>query len=192
MTPPRRRWASFSIRDLILTTAIIGVVLGWWLEHQRLQELRESAELRVGQSVMKSTRRRFHSIDAVIEADNKHLLGKSLKEVCDLLDLNEVPWDEGYGGYHEMRIYHFPGFFLMLELELLPPGITPTSRQPYSFTDAGLKKDGVRWLASQYPALQADGVYDRKERMELYWKGVNDEFETLNREMQEKRRREGK
>jgi hypothetical protein len=33
---PKRRWLRFSIRDILLTTAIIALVAGWWLDHRRI------------------------------------------------------------------------------------------------------------------------------------------------------------
>ena len=35
-TKPKRRWFRFSIRDILLTTAIIALVAGWWLDHRRI------------------------------------------------------------------------------------------------------------------------------------------------------------
>ena len=31
-TKPKRRWFSFSIRELLLLTAIAALAIGWWLE----------------------------------------------------------------------------------------------------------------------------------------------------------------
>ena len=46
---PKRGWLSFSIRDLLLVTVIVALVLGWWLDRtwsraqlKRVQD--ESAE----------------------------------------------------------------------------------------------------------------------------------------------------
>jgi hypothetical protein len=33
---PKRRWFRFSIRDILLTTTIIALVAGWWLDHRRI------------------------------------------------------------------------------------------------------------------------------------------------------------
>jgi hypothetical protein len=35
-TKPKRRWLKLSIRDILLTTAIIALVAGWWLDHRRI------------------------------------------------------------------------------------------------------------------------------------------------------------
>jgi hypothetical protein len=35
-TKPKRRWFKFSIRDLLLMTAIVAVSVGWWLDHRAL------------------------------------------------------------------------------------------------------------------------------------------------------------
>ena len=35
-TKPKRRWLSFSIRELLLFTAILGLALAWWMDHRRL------------------------------------------------------------------------------------------------------------------------------------------------------------
>lgn len=31
---PKRRWFRFSIRDLLLVTAIAALAVGWWLDHR--------------------------------------------------------------------------------------------------------------------------------------------------------------
>jgi type II secretory pathway component GspD/PulD (secretin) len=35
-TKPKRRWFSFSIRDLLLLTVIAALAVGWWLDHRKL------------------------------------------------------------------------------------------------------------------------------------------------------------
>jgi len=35
----------FTIRDLLLVTVIVALVLGWWIDHRRQAELREKAEV---------------------------------------------------------------------------------------------------------------------------------------------------
>jgi type II secretory pathway component GspD/PulD (secretin) len=35
-TKPKRRWFSFSIRDLLLLTVIVALSVGWWLDHRKL------------------------------------------------------------------------------------------------------------------------------------------------------------
>ena len=43
---PKRRWFRFSIRDLLLVTAIVALAVGWWLDHrfqvERFESLRPS------------------------------------------------------------------------------------------------------------------------------------------------------
>jgi hypothetical protein len=36
---PKRRWFRFSIRDLLLITAIIALMARWWIDHRRLVAL---------------------------------------------------------------------------------------------------------------------------------------------------------
>jgi hypothetical protein len=33
---PKRHWLRFSIRDLLLLTAIVALSVGWWLDHRKL------------------------------------------------------------------------------------------------------------------------------------------------------------
>ena len=35
-TKRQRRWFRFSIRDLLLVTVIVALVIGWWLDHRKL------------------------------------------------------------------------------------------------------------------------------------------------------------
>jgi hypothetical protein len=35
-TKPKRRWFRFSIRDLLLSTVIAALTIGWWLDHRNL------------------------------------------------------------------------------------------------------------------------------------------------------------
>jgi hypothetical protein len=35
-TKPKRRWLSFSIRDLLLLTVIAALAFGWWFDHRKL------------------------------------------------------------------------------------------------------------------------------------------------------------
>jgi hypothetical protein len=34
-TKPKRRWFRFSIRDLLWLTVVVGMAIGWWLDHYR-------------------------------------------------------------------------------------------------------------------------------------------------------------
>jgi hypothetical protein len=38
-TKPKRRWFSFSIRELLLFTAILALAVAWWIDHRRLTTL---------------------------------------------------------------------------------------------------------------------------------------------------------
>jgi hypothetical protein len=38
-TKPKRCWFRFSIRDILLTMAIIALVAGWWLDHRRITRI---------------------------------------------------------------------------------------------------------------------------------------------------------
>ena len=33
---PKRRWYSFSIRDMMLVTLIVAILVAWWLDHRYL------------------------------------------------------------------------------------------------------------------------------------------------------------
>jgi hypothetical protein len=35
---PKRGWLSFSIRDIMLATAIVAIMVAWWLDRSRLAE----------------------------------------------------------------------------------------------------------------------------------------------------------
>ena len=37
-TKPKRRWFRFSIRDLLLVTAIVALSIGWWVDHRQLKK----------------------------------------------------------------------------------------------------------------------------------------------------------
>jgi hypothetical protein len=133
---------------------------------------------------------RYTQIRKAIEADQQHLLGKSLDDVSKELSLEDVPWDDddsfqrAAGTY---RIYHFRGFALYVTLELLPAGITPRSIERGSYTEAELQRHGVLWLAHQYPFVRIDGIRDGKERMKRIRKAVDEECERINAEMKKKR-----
>jgi hypothetical protein len=134
--------------------------------------------------------KRYTQIRRAIDADPKHLLGKSLDEISRKLRLEDVPWDDAAcqqepGMY---RIYHFRGFALHVTLERLPAGMTPDSRTPWTSTGNELERHGVFWLAHQYPCLKIDGISDGKERMKRYWKAIAEECERINAEMQKRGR----
>ena len=37
-TKPKRRWFTFSIRDLLWLTVVVALAVGWWLDHRKLDE----------------------------------------------------------------------------------------------------------------------------------------------------------
>jgi hypothetical protein len=42
---PRRRWLSFGIRDLLWAMVVVGLAVGWWLDHRHLSaQCAESTE----------------------------------------------------------------------------------------------------------------------------------------------------
>ena len=139
-------------------------------------------------------RERYAQIRRAIEADPKHLLGKSFDEVTKELRLEDVPWDDA--AFQQppgmFRIYHFRGFALYVTLELLPPGIMPNSNTSWTGTGDELDRRGVLWLAHQDPSVQVDGIPDRKGRMERYWKAVDDACKRINAEMDRNSRAKSK
>jgi uncharacterized protein HemX len=42
-TKPKRRWFRFSIRDLLWLTVVVGMGLGWWIDHHRQTTLTAEA-----------------------------------------------------------------------------------------------------------------------------------------------------
>jgi hypothetical protein len=134
--------------------------------------------------------KRRREIETAINADPKKLLGTTLADVTKRLKLEKVSWDKGYTNYPngEMRIYHFPGYYLGIHLVLLLSGITPNSHKSYSTSTDELHRNGIRWLDGFYPFIRVDNLSDPKERMKRYWKEVHRGFdekrldpETINR-----------
>jgi hypothetical protein len=41
-TKPKHRWFQFSIRELLLITAVVALAVGWWLTHTENEELRSN------------------------------------------------------------------------------------------------------------------------------------------------------
>jgi hypothetical protein len=39
---PRRRWLSFGIRDLLWAMVVLGMGVGWWLEHRSVQRAKDN------------------------------------------------------------------------------------------------------------------------------------------------------
>ena len=134
-------------------------------------------------------RERYHQIRRAIGADPEHLLRTPFDDFSRKLRLEDVPWDDA-AWKHEpgmFRIYHFRGFALYVTLHRLPAGITPVGPTPWTLWSDELEGHGVLWLAHQIPVVRIDGVSDAKERMERYWKDVDEEFKRVNVEMRKSR-----
>jgi hypothetical protein len=176
-----RRWFRFSRRKLLVLTLLFvvsGIGLAFWTLGLPLSWTADY------------DRDRYTRIHRAIQADPQHLLGKSFDEVAKEFSLEGVPWDDGAFQQPSgmFRIYHFRGFALYVTLELLPAGITPNSPKPWSSTVEGLQRHGVLWLAHQDPVVRIDGISSRKERMERYWKAIDEECERINAEMERNRK----
>ncbi len=122
---------------------------------------------------------RHDRMQRTIDGSTNKLLGVPLPDASRWLSLENVKWDEGYTSvpFGQLRVYHFKGFYLLLELRVLPRGITPGS--DYSFSvrgDSELRSNGVWWVADFYPSLHIDGIDDPKERMSNYWKEIHAGF----------------
>jgi hypothetical protein len=122
---------------------------------------------------------RHDRMQRIIDGSTNKLLGSSLPDASRWLSLENVKWDEGYTSvpFGQLRVYHFKGFYLLLDLRVLPRGITPGS--DYTFSVRGnseLRSNGVWWVANFYPSLHIDGIDDPKERMSNYWEQVHAGF----------------
>jgi hypothetical protein len=121
---------------------------------------------------------RYTQIRSTIDADQQHLLGKSLDEVTTKLSLKGIPWDDvslQEPLHGQARMYHFRGFAFLVELDLLPRGLTPQDRKPWASSD--LDRGGVLWLARLRPYVRIDGISDPKERMQEWRKAEHEESE---------------
>ena len=131
---------------------------------------------------------RYEQMKRVIDGSTNELLGVSLADASKLLSLDGANWDKGYTSVPlgQLRIYHFRGFYLMLSLNVLPPGITPTNRQNFAIGPE-LERTGIWWVANFYPALHIDKLTDPRKRMEDYWHGVQKGFRERTEEMKKLR-----
>jgi hypothetical protein len=133
---------------------------------------------------------RYDEINSVIESiiENKMQENFSLvpfDEVSDSLSLEGVPWDDGCINcdfFEEKRIYHFRGFYLILNVAQRIPGDPPM----YSSDD--LKQKGVPYLYHFHPALHIDGLNDPKERMRVRRQMIHEEAEKINQEMKREKK----
>ena len=66
-TKPKRRWFRFSIRDVLLVTAIVALAVGWWLDHltnrKATQNVVYNLKYAVAESVCEMLQRRFFADD---------------------------------------------------------------------------------------------------------------------------------
>ena len=176
-----RRWFRFRRRNLlVLALTFVGSGIGAALWSSGLP-LSWTADY---------DKERYTEIRRAIEADPRHLLGKPFDEVAKAFGLDDVPWDDvAFQQPSGMaRVYHFRGFALYVTLEALPAGVTPGREKTRALTPEELQRPSVLWLAHQDPSVQIDGIRGRKERMERYWKLINEECERINAEMDRNRR----
>jgi hypothetical protein len=178
----KRRWFPLSRTEVYVLTflfVVCGICLvvwllrqppGWTLDHDR---------------------KRFNQIQAAIDADPHHLLGKSLDQVTKELGLENVPWDDGstQNGPGTYRLYHFQGFALYVTLQNLPAGIAPGEMVGRSFTSEELSRPEVPWLLNYNPYIVIDGIRDGKERIAKFWKAADESVKQINDEMKRKRER---
>ena len=130
-------------------------------------------------------RTRYRQIQSAIEADPQHLLNRRYDEVSRELRLEDVPWDDVamQRPAGMCRMYHFRGFRMHMTLELLPPGITPSSHEQWNATTEELERHGTLWLAHNAPFVLPDGIQTQKERMERYEKEMDEMCRRMNAEM---------
>ena len=138
---------------------------------------------------------RYNQMQGAIDGSTNELLGISLEDASQTLSLEGVRWDEGYTSVllGQQRIYHFRGFYLLLNLEVLPHGITPD--KPYEFSVnsvSELRSNGVWWVANFYPALHVDGLTAPSKRMTNYWDRVHAGFRERAEEMRQLRSQKNK
>ena len=92
-TKPKRRWFSFSIRELLLLTALLGMGIAWWLDHQRLTTISDVPAKLVDDALAKDTliaqmRRAIDVLKAkVIYPDSKEQL--SAAQIQDRIQARE-------------------------------------------------------------------------------------------------------
>ena len=139
----------------------------------------------VGCGIRDYDRATYHRMERAILQSTNMMAGMSLAEASKLLSLEGVPWDEGYCNKPESqaRIYHFRGFSFQLVLDVLPAGITPGSKQEYSFTEQELRTNGVWWVSTSWPHLVIDRIDEPRTRMSNYWDNVHAGFKRRNVEI---------
>ena len=113
--------------------------------------------------------RHYRKLEAALAKTN--LVGLPLSEASRLLSLDRVRWDRVYCNYpgHDIRFYHFTGFYLAMEIEVLPPGTTPKNAS----ADDDLRHTGVWWITRQNPSLYIDRLTKSHKRMSNYWDNLH-------------------
>ena len=121
---------------------------------------------------------RYEKMEAVMLRSTNMLAGIPLAEASRLLALEGARWNEGYSNVPlgQERIYHFDGFCLRLDLEVLPPGIMPGSKKPFHYVEQQLRTNGVWWVAKSWPRLEIDRLEDAATRMSNYWDNAQASF----------------
>jgi Zn-finger nucleic acid-binding protein len=61
---------SFTVREMLLATLVVGLVLGWWLDRGRLERLRAMEEYRATNAESLAARWR----DEAYKSDHRHYL----------------------------------------------------------------------------------------------------------------------
>jgi hypothetical protein len=178
-----RRWFPFLWRTLFVVTLVfVECGIGLALLNPRLP-LSWTADYDRG---------RYAEIRRAIDSDPRQLGSRPFDEVSRKLRLEEVPWDDV--SLQELpgtvRLYHFRGFSLQINVGRLPPGITPDDIGKVRWTDSieELNRHGVLWTGQQAPWLRIDSVGDRKERMRRFWRDAEEGCKRINAEMERKRR----
>ena len=120
-------------------------------------------------------------IDSWIEASKGSTLKVPFSEAERRLSLGGVEWSKAYTNapHSEMRIYHFHGFYLMLDLTRLMPD------NPPMWTSEDLQKRGEWYVHYFYPALHIDGLDDPEKRMSNYWAALSESFRMRNEELKQ-------
>ena len=128
---------------------------------------------------------RYAQIKNTIDAAPGHLLGKSLEEIAQELNLEGVPYDqvsEPQGmWFEETRIYHFRGFACYVTVSWLPPDVTPDGMHLASSSQPASPRQGQLPLTIRPPGAAIDGFSTPKERMEHYWRREHDAVEQIRR-----------
>jgi hypothetical protein len=135
-------------------------------------------------------RERYAQISNAIKADKQRLLGKSFDEVSKQFGLGGICWDDAsfqQAPPTQYRIYHFRGFAFHVTVDLQLPENSPV-RQKGSYTFEELQRHGVLRLAHQRPFVRVDGIHDGKERMQRFWKAIDEECERINTRMEQEAR----